>query len=131
MTQEELDKILDLHKLWLINHTKGKRADLSGADLRKADFSDADLGGANFTNANLSGANLSGAYLNGVDLNGVDLTTIRDYEITRVWIGWKLLLVKELVIRQKMIETNDKNLAILYKNSWMANACKKILKGNT
>ena len=141
--------------LGYVNLTK---ADFFGSDLRKADFSDADLGGANFTNANLRNANLRGTNLNSVnfrnanlyraylsgsnlnngefssvnflslDLKGVDFTKIKDYETTYIYKDWTLILIKELVIWQKMIETNDKNLAILYKNTWMKEDCKKILR---
>lgn len=41
MTRKELDKILELHKMWLWGDANGKRAVLYGADLRGAnlDFS--------------------------------------------------------------------------------------------
>ena len=39
MTREELNKILEQHKLWLdTNGTEGRSADLRGADLRGADL---------------------------------------------------------------------------------------------
>ena len=38
MTQEELQKILNKHKLWLDSKNGGKRANLSGADLSGADL---------------------------------------------------------------------------------------------
>ena len=48
MNKEELQKILENHKKWLLGGTGGVRAnlryaDLSGADLRYADLSDADM----------------------------------------------------------------------------------------
>lgn len=44
MTREELNKILEQHKLWLdTNGTEGRRANLSSADLRGADLRGADL----------------------------------------------------------------------------------------
>lgn len=48
MTQNELKKILELHKKWLNDDEDGERADLhdaylSGADLRNADLHHADL----------------------------------------------------------------------------------------
>jgi hypothetical protein len=75
--QEELNKILEDHKLWLKDEG-GKRADLSyaylrGANLRGANLSDADLRCANLRGANLSGADLRGAYLRGADLRCADL----------------------------------------------------------
>jgi len=56
MNKEELTKILEDHKLWLKDNSKGKRADLTGADLT----------GANLTGANLNRADLTGASLSRV-----------------------------------------------------------------
>ena len=53
MDQKELDKILELHKMWLWGDANGKRANLYGADLRGAD-----LRGANLRDADLYGADL-------------------------------------------------------------------------
>ena len=82
MKQEDLNKILNEHKLWLYCNG-GSRADLRGADLRGAylrgaDLSDADLSGADLSDADLRGADLSdadlrGAYLRGADLRDADL----------------------------------------------------------
>lgn len=47
MNQEQLNKILSKHNLWIDGGAEGIRADLSGADLRWADLSGADLTGAN------------------------------------------------------------------------------------
>jgi len=63
MEQKKLNKILDLHKLWLHNNPNGIRANLTNADLtnanlRNANLSYADLSYANLTNADLKGANL-------------------------------------------------------------------------
>ena len=63
MNADELKEILDQHKLWLNDSTKGKRANLRGANLSRADLSDVSLIGANLSFANLSGANLRGANL--------------------------------------------------------------------
>lgn len=68
LTPKKLEKILDLHKLWLKGDPKGKRADLYGADLREAN-----LCGANLYAANLKEANLREAYLYWADLRGADL----------------------------------------------------------
>jgi len=51
MTQEQLSQILTVHKEWLKNNLKGKRADLRDADLSGADLRDADLRGANLCEA--------------------------------------------------------------------------------
>ena len=70
MNQQELNRILDEHALWLSSDNKeGRRANLPGANL-----SETDLSRANLIRANLIEADLSGAYLSGVDLSGADLT---------------------------------------------------------
>ena len=45
MTSEEIEKVLDLHKKWLIDEmdVEGKKADLRGANLRGANLDEADL----------------------------------------------------------------------------------------
>jgi len=93
MTTDELATILRQHKEWLLDSSKGKRADLRYADLRSADLrsanlSYADLSGANLRSADLSGAdlcysdlrsaylrsaNLRSAALSGADLSGANL----------------------------------------------------------
>jgi uncharacterized protein YjbI with pentapeptide repeats len=75
MNKEELQKILELHKLWLRGDLKGKSANLRGANLYGANLQDADLRGANLRDANLRDANLRGA--NGV-LNPTITQTWRD-----------------------------------------------------
>ena len=66
-TKEELNKILEDHKLWL-KGKGGKRADLSGAYLIDANLRCADLSGANLIDANLNNANLRDANLSGANL---------------------------------------------------------------
>ena len=53
MKQEELNKILELHRKWLNAEEEGLRADLSYANLNGSDLSYADL-----RNADLRGADL-------------------------------------------------------------------------
>jgi uncharacterized protein YjbI with pentapeptide repeats len=91
ITQEELEKILANHKLWLENKESGNRADLSGAyiehdtlslknsDLRfalliSANLSGCDLSGANISRADLSGANFSACNLSEANLEYSDLS---------------------------------------------------------
>ena len=72
--KQELDKILDNHKLWLSSGGKeGERADLSSADLRSANLSSAYLRSANLSSANLRYANLHNADLRSADLYNADL----------------------------------------------------------
>jgi hypothetical protein len=78
MNQQEIAKILELHKKWLNDEEGGKKADFSfkdlhGADLQGANLQEADLRGATLRWANLRGANLRGADLRGADLQGADL----------------------------------------------------------
>lgn len=57
MTKEELDKILELHKLWLDSKGKeGKRGNLEGANLQGVDLRGVDLRGVNLEGAILDGA---------------------------------------------------------------------------
>ena len=58
MGNNELSKVLELHKKWLYGEPYGIRADLGGANLRGADLRGADLGGADLGGANLRDANL-------------------------------------------------------------------------
>ena len=75
-TKQELDKILDKHKLWLSsNGEKGERADLRSADLRSADLSSADLRFANLRSADLRSADLRFANLRSADLRSADLSS--------------------------------------------------------
>ena len=103
MDQKELDKILELHKMWLWGDANGKRANLYGADLYGANLRDAnlrdanlygadlrganlrgaDLRGANLRDANLYGADLYGANLSGANLSGADL----DFSCWPLWCG--------------------------------------------
>ena len=64
LKNEELEKILHDHKLWLESEgVRGKRADFSGLDLT----------GMSLRNVNLKGAILKGAELTDVDLGGANL----------------------------------------------------------
>lgn len=89
MAKTELNKTLELHKMWMNGKEGGVRADLrdanlQGADLRGVDLNDADLRGANLSCADLKsadlscadlrGASLRRANLRGVDLRGADLS---------------------------------------------------------
>ena len=73
MDQKELDKILELHKMWLWGDANGKRANLYGADLYGAGLRGANLCGADLRGADLRGADLCGADLRGANLRGADL----------------------------------------------------------
>ena len=83
MDQKELDKILELHKMWLNGDENGKCADLYGADLSGANLSGANLSGADLSGANLRGANLYDANLSGANLSGAGL----DFSCWPLWCG--------------------------------------------
>lgn len=78
MEKEKLNKILEMHVMWLHGKNWGCRANLRGADLRGADLRganllEADLRGADLCGADLRGANLREANLREADLRGADL----------------------------------------------------------
>ena len=73
MTRDELNNILDAHKLWLFG-IDGRKADLRNANLNGADLRYTNLSGADLSGADLSGADLRYAYLSGADLSGADLS---------------------------------------------------------
>lgn len=73
ITRNELEIILRKHKLWLIDHSDGQRADLREAYLLGADLRWADLQGANLQMANLWGADLRMADLRMTNLLGAKL----------------------------------------------------------
>lgn len=73
ITRNELEIILRKHKLWLIDHSDGQRADLRDADLLGADLRWADLRWADLQGADLQMANLWGADLRMADLRGMDV----------------------------------------------------------
>lgn len=88
LQKNKLNKILEKHKMWLIDNALGERADLRNADLRNADLCGADLaeadlygadlrgaylGMACFNEANLFRANLSRAYLSGTEFFNANL----------------------------------------------------------
>ena len=106
MDQKELDKILELHKMWLNGDENGKCADLRGADLRGANLRGANLRGANLSGADLSGANLSGADLYGADLYGADLRGANlygadlDFSCWPLWCGGLGVKIDDRIARQ-------------------------------
>ena len=78
MTQEELDKVLKLHKKWLDGDSAGRRASLDGAYLVGATLRGADLRDADLVSANLRGADLRDA-----DLRGANI----DFSVWPLWCG--------------------------------------------
>ena len=74
ISQEELNKILKEHELWLKGEGR-KCADLSNANLRGINLSNVDLTGANLEDANLRGATLVHTDLRCTTLIRADLTS--------------------------------------------------------
>ena len=72
-TQDELSKILELHRLFLKNDPSGVPANLEDVYLKGANLEDAILVGANLEYANLEGANLKGANLVNAKLKGASI----------------------------------------------------------
>ena len=72
MIKNELNEILENHKLWL-NGEGGECANLRGADLRYANLYNIDLRCANLRGVDLSGANLNSANLSGASLYNANL----------------------------------------------------------
>lgn len=79
ITNEELQEVLHLHRLWVLHDIKGARANLRNADLR---------------GVNLFGADLHGADLRGADLRGAAISPLFCAQLTIVpevgsFVGWK------------------------------------------
>jgi uncharacterized protein YjbI with pentapeptide repeats len=62
MTKDEIEAVLQKHRLWLSGDAGGECANLTKADLRGADLRGADLRGAYLRGADLTKADLRGAY---------------------------------------------------------------------
>ena len=74
MDRDELDRILENHRLWFkVEEDGGECANLNGANLQGVDLAGANLQGANLQGANLQGANLCWADLQGADLYEANL----------------------------------------------------------
>ena len=92
--QEELNKILELHKKWLNNEDGGERADLRNADLSNADLSNANLRYADLRYADLSNTNLYNADLSNADMSYTEGKPFIPMACpdTGSFIGWKKAL---------------------------------------
>lgn len=76
INQEELNKILKEHELWL-KREGGKRANLSNVDLRYTDLRYTNLSNADLSYSNLSYSNLKDANLRCADLSSANLKDIK------------------------------------------------------
>jgi len=73
MNQDELSKVLELHRKWINNEEGGVKANLSWANLYEANLKGANLKWANLKWANLSWSNLYGANLHEANLYEANL----------------------------------------------------------
>lgn len=80
MTQEELNKIIESHELWMMGVEEGIRADLRGVDLEGVLLNEADLRCADLREARLS-TDLKGTDLRKADLRGAYLPDYM-YQVT-------------------------------------------------
>ena len=64
-TPDQLAAILAAHREWLVDSSKGKRADLSDSNLRYSDMRGSNLRGSNLRGSILRGSNLSDSDLRG------------------------------------------------------------------
>lgn len=97
INQEELNKILKEHELWLIDEEGGKRADLSNTNLEYADLTYVDLTYANLIHADLTYADLIHADLSYSNLKDANLsnanlssTNLKDIKTNIHTIGYNL-----------------------------------------
>jgi hypothetical protein len=75
-TKDDLDKILELHRVWLqTGGLQGSQADFSGSDLTNAPLEKANLSKAYFGMAKLTDAGLSGANLDSASMDGALIDT--------------------------------------------------------
>lgn len=63
MNQEDLNKLLNLHELYLKHKAKGKCLELVNEDLSNLIFSNRDLSGSKFINCNFECAKLKNIYM--------------------------------------------------------------------
>ena len=96
MTQEELNVLLDKHKMWLSGKEGGEKADLRGADLREANLRGASLNEADLRRADLRGVRLSEANLSEANLSRANL----DYSSWPLWCGSLDVKVDARIARQ-------------------------------
>lgn len=122
MNQNELNSILNLHKLWLNDDPKGQCANLVNANLFGAILQGAILQGANLKDANLYRADLFDANLRGANLRGANLAfanlanatfnkeTVFPEGFDPVSRGMKLVEEKESVVEDAAVPAAPKTL---------------------
>ena len=73
MTQQELDKLIELHLLWLKNDSSGKKLNLTRKDLSELDFSSNNLCLSSLTACDIRYANFEGCNLSYCDFSNSNL----------------------------------------------------------
>lgn len=112
MKQEELNRIVKKHKLWLKEDYEGEEADLSyfdlsGAalieeDLRYIDFSHSDLSYVDFIGSNLEGADLTDTKLFQADFYCANLKNVKGLITNIEWMDKNLEKTKDGYIAYKV-----------------------------
>ena len=83
MTQNELDKTIQLHQKWLDGDPEGVRANISGADMNGADMRWANMREANMCRADMRWADMREADMSEADMSGANI----DYVSFTLWCG--------------------------------------------
>ena len=117
MEKEKLQKVLELHKLYLVGDSNGIRADLSYANLRSTDLRSTDLSSANLRSADLRSADLGSANLSYADLDkryiqvacigSAKRMTTYCFDDDFVWCGCFIGTLKEFEIKVKETHKNN------------------------
>jgi hypothetical protein len=74
-TLQKLESVIEKHRKWLENNSKGERANLRSANLSFANLSSADLSFANLSSADLRSVNLRSANLSSANLSFANLSS--------------------------------------------------------
>ena len=107
MTQEELNKILDAHEMWISTGGKqGAKAVLNGENLDGLDLSNRILDRASLNGALLNGASLYGASLNGA-INVPYIPMVCPEE--GAFVGWKK--IKDYIIQLEIPQNAKRSSA--------------------
>ena len=110
INREELQEILARHAEWLLDNTKGRCADLTGANLSGASLSGANLSEANLSWAILSEANLSRADLSEANLSRANLSGANLSEANLAWAVGGNTRIQSLQIEPYKIVVLDKGI---------------------
>ena len=138
MTQEKLNEVIASHDRWLVDKSRGERANLRYADLCGANLRDADLRGANLRNADLCGADLRNANLCGANLRYADLPAIvlqvgpigsrKDYVVYNAsndnircgcWNDYKGGTLAEFEARVEEVYPSEKKDTLTFRNQYL------------